>query len=90
LVFNKMPGWINQKIEDNNIDLFLLCNNDIQWIPDSVRENGGEMRGKLLEIYKEELRHYKCNFKIVKGVGETRFNNALKLVNEFLDLKNRK
>lgn len=90
LVYNKIPNWINQKIEDNNIDLFLLCNNDIQWIPDSVRENGGDMREKLLEIYKEELRQYKCNFKIVKGVGETRFNNALKMVNEFLDLKNRK
>lgn len=85
LVYNKIPDWINEKIENNNIDLFLLCNNDIQWIPDSVRENGGEMRDTLFEIYKKELEHYNCNFKIVSGIGKKRFNNALNLVNEFLD-----
>jgi NadR type nicotinamide-nucleotide adenylyltransferase len=84
LVFNKIPDWINKRIEDNNIDLFLLCNNDIPWIPDPVRENGGEMRDKLFEIYKEELNQYKCNYKIVSGKGENRFHDALKFVNEFL------
>lgn len=87
LVYNKIPNWINRKIENNNIDLFLLCSNDIPWITDSVRENGGEMRDKLFDIYKEELSLYKCNYKIVKGTGENRFNNAIKLVNEFLELK---
>ncbi|MDA3953886.1 MAG: ATP-binding protein [Bacteroidales bacterium] len=87
MVYNKIPNWINKKIEDNNIDLFLLCSNDIPWISDPVRENGGEMRDKLFEIYKKELNQYNCKFKIVTGTGEDRFNNALKLVNEFLDLK---
>ena len=85
LVFNKVPDWIDKKIKDSNIDLFLLCNNDIPWIPDPVRENGGEMREKLFEIYKEELTQYGFNYKIVKGSGDDRFSNALKLVNDFLD-----
>lgn len=84
LVFNKVPDWIDKKIKDSNIDLFLLCNNDIPWIPDPVRENGGEMREKLFKIYKEELNQFGFNYEIVKGEGDDRFNNALKHVNEFL------
>ena len=87
LVFNKIPDWIDKKIKDSNIDLFLLCNNDIPWIPDPIRENGGEMRDKLFEIYKEELNKYRFNYKIVKGSGDDRFSYAFKLVKEFLDQK---
>ena len=87
VVFNKIPDWIDAKIKDNNIDLFLLCNNEISWIPDSVRENGGEMRDKLFTIYQKELKHYNCNYRIVSGIGEKRTENAIKIVNEFLELK---
>lgn len=87
LVFNKVPDWVDKKIKNSNIDLFLLCNNDIPWIPDPVRENGGAMREQLFEIYKEELNKLEFNYKIVKGKGDDRFNNALKHVNEFLDQK---
>ncbi len=87
LVFNKVPDWINKKIKNSNIDLFLLCNNDIPWIPDFVRENGGEMREELFEIYKEELNKLGFNYKIVKGKGDDRFTNAFKHVNEFLNQK---
>lgn len=87
LVFNKVPDWIDEKIKDSNIDLFLLCNNDIPWIPDPVRENGGAMREQLFEIYKEELNRLGFNYKIVRGKGDDRFNNALKHVNEFLNQK---
>lgn len=85
LVFNKIPEWIDQKIKDSNIDLFLLCNNDIPWISDSVRENGGEMRDKLFDIYEEELNQYGFNYKIVKGSGNSRYSFAFKLVNDFLE-----
>ena len=85
LVFNRIPPWIEEKIKNNNIDLFLLCNNDIDWVPDKVRENGGEMREKLFEIYKQELINYGFNYKIVTGVGNDRFENALNHVTEFLN-----
>lgn len=85
LVFNEIPVWIDEKIKNSHIDLFLLCNNDIPWIPDPVRENGGEMRDVLFEMYKEELNKFGFNYKVVKGSGEDRFKNALELVNDFLN-----
>jgi len=85
LVYNREPDWIHQKLIDSSIDLFLLCNNEIPWISDSVRENGGEMRDKLYNIYEEELKQYGFNYKIIDGVGDDRRNNALRIVKEFID-----
>ena len=87
LVYNRVPDWIYQKVINSNIDLFLLCNNEIPWISDSVRENGGEMRDKLYSIYEEELKQYGFNYKIIDGVGDDRRNNALRIVKEFIDKK---
>lgn len=84
LVFNKIPDWLDKKIKDSQIDLFLLCNNDIPWSSDPVRENGGEMRDKLFDIYEEELKHYRFNYRIIKGIGDERFKNAYQNVIEFL------
>ena len=84
MVFNKIPDWIEKHIKNSNIDLFLLCNNDLPWIPDPVRENGGEMRGKLYEMYKAELMKYGFKFEIVRGVGEERYKQANKVINDFL------
>jgi NadR type nicotinamide-nucleotide adenylyltransferase len=85
IVYKKVPQWIDERIKNCNIDLFLLCNNDIEWVPDSVRENGGEMRDKLFEIYRNELIYYGFNFKIVKGKGEDRINSAITHIQELID-----
>ena len=86
VVFNKVPVWIEQKIKSSNIDLFLLCNTELPWIKDNVRENGGEMREKLFSIYRQELEDYGFKYEIIKGVGNDRYNNALSLVNDFLEI----
>ncbi len=85
VVFNKVPSWIEQKIESSKIDLFLLCNTELPWIKDNVRENGGEMREKLFMIYQQELENYGFKYEVVKGLGNDRYNNALSLVNDFLE-----
>ena len=82
VVYHKIPEWIDQAIRDSKIDLFLLCNTDLEWIADNVRENGGEMRNKLFEMYEAEIKKYGFNYKIVKGIGEERFQNAFNIVNE--------
>jgi len=84
VVFNKIPDWLDEAIQNSNIDLFLLTNTELPWIPDKVRENGGEMREKLFEIYKSELLLYCFNFSIITGTGRKRFNNALEEIKNFL------
>lgn len=89
IVYKNVPEWIEQKIQESKIDLFLLCNNDIPWEPDLVRENGGEMREKLFDIYKNELETYKFPYKIVKGEGEARYKNAVEAVESFFSNSNK-
>ncbi|MEA3316599.1 MAG: ATP-binding protein [Bacteroidota bacterium] len=82
VVYNKCPKWIIDNIKESKIDLFLLCNNEIPWVKDNVRENGGEMRDKLFTRYKNELKHFNFNYKIVSGIGIQRKENAIKIINK--------
>ena len=85
-VFNRTPEWFEKKMQECPIDLFLLCEPDIPWEADSVRENGGENRIKLFEEYKTELINYQFNFVEISGTGEQRFANAISAIHEFCDL----
>ncbi len=80
-VFNHVPDWINKRIKDSDIDLFLLCNNDIEWKYDPARENP-DLREYLFEKYKSELEYYHFNYRIISGRGEERFKKAELFVNE--------
>lgn len=79
-VYGKYPAWLHQAIQTSEIDLFLVCDIDMPWINDSVRENGGENRLKLHHIYLSELEAYGFNYKIVSGTGENRLQNAISFV----------
>ncbi len=77
-VYNKVPEFIEKAIETIKVDLYLLCYPDIEWVEDSVRENGGDKRFELFDKYKEELEKRKFNYFIIKGDREERFLSAKK------------
>jgi nicotinamide riboside kinase len=76
VVFNKCPDWLIEAIHKLPKALHLLCSNDLPWIPDSVRENGGEMRKILFNTYCNELLSFGFPYEIISGTGEQRFLNA--------------
>ncbi len=80
VVYGEAPGWIGDYLSTAKIDLFLVCSPDLPWVPDPVRENGGEMRQKLFELYCREIEKYGFKYEIVEGFGEARLNNALRLL----------
>lgn len=86
VVYQKVPPWLEKKIQESSIDLFLLCNTDIPWIPDPVRENGGEMRNKLFDIYKNELEEYHFPYKIITGKNSQRMQHAVAAVEDFFQI----
>jgi nicotinamide riboside kinase len=83
-VFHRRPEWISKVIAAQEIDLYLLCHTDIPWVPDPVRENGGERREALYRIYRKELEHAGCPYAVVTGMGEDRLRNAIELVDYFI------
>lgn len=86
-VYGKHPEWLHHAISKSNIGLFIVCDIDIPWMEDPVRENGGENRQKLHNIYISELEAYNFNYKIVSGNENNRLQNAIDIVNDFLTTK---
>lgn len=82
-VFNKTPDWIIEEIRNTKIDLFLVCDIDLPWVYDPVRENGGENRKILQNKYIENISNFGFDYKIVSGFDEERFNCALNFLNSY-------
>ena len=76
LVFGRCPDWVIDHIKSSKIDLFLVCNTDLPWIFDPVRENGGERREQLLKLYCEEISTFGFKYEIVSGFDDARTENA--------------
>lgn len=80
VAYGCFPDWMDEEIRKARFDLVLICDTDIPWIADPVRENGGAMREELMRVYKKELDYYKLNWKLVSGEGVERFHNASQLI----------
>lgn len=81
-VYNRIPDWLIPEIEKTRIDLFLVCDIDLHWIYDPVRENGGENRKILHNKYINEINNFNFNYKIVQGSDDERFKNAIRFLSE--------
>ena len=83
VVYGKHPDWLDKKIEQLPIDLYLLCAPDIPWESDGVRENGGKIRDMLFDRYKKEIEALHVPLQIISGSGDSRFQSALRVVMDF-------
>ncbi len=83
VVFGKYPEWIDSVIINSPADLYLVCDTDIPWVPDPVRENGGRMRDVLMGIYIDEIESAGSSWRKISGTGKVRTNNAIRVVKNF-------
>jgi NadR type nicotinamide-nucleotide adenylyltransferase len=82
--YGKCHDWITQKLEENHYDLYLLCNIDLPWQFDPLREHP-EMRNELFEMYVQLLEKHHFNYRIVSGQGKERMQNAIREVDILLN-----
>ncbi|WP_163717935.1 AAA family ATPase [Mangrovibacterium lignilyticum] len=82
-VYKRQPLWLEPAITDHPVNLYLLCKPDIPWEPDPLRENGGEVRSKLYDIYKQEFQKRNLSFLEIGGEGDDRLKNAIDAINNF-------
>lgn len=80
-VFNNCHPFILEKINERNYDAYLLCDIDLPWTADEMREYPNEgPRKELFTIYKEMLINQKTPWGIVSGTGAERTENAIALI----------
>ncbi len=85
VVYNRVPSWFKSALLTHKPHHFLLMDTDLPWVPDPVRENGGEMRQQLFERYQEIIREIGCTYTIITGSDDSRRKNAVKAVDRILD-----
>jgi nicotinamide riboside kinase len=82
-LWNKCPQWINNSIATSQRLIYLICDNDLPWEYDPVRENP-DIRDDLLERYKSIIIQNNFPYFVVTGKGKARTANAIKKLNELI------
>lgn len=81
VAFSACPTWILKKIAQTSCDIYLLCNTDLPWTKDELREYPDlGMRQRLFKIYKDILINSGCSWTVISGTNEQRLQMAIKAV----------
>ncbi len=77
--YGRSHPWIIHMLEKHRYHHYLLCNTDLPWEPDPLREHP-EMRQELLGIYIQELQTRNLPYTLISGSGDQRLQAAVKAV----------
>ena len=84
-VFGRCHQWIIDQIAIRNYDLYLLCNTDLPWVRDELREYPDlETREKLFRIYKDILVNQNTPWVEIWGEAGQRAKTAMSAVDELM------
>jgi len=84
-VFGKCHQFILDEIIERKYDLYLLCNVDLPWVADDLREYPDEApRKELYNIYKDILINQNTPWVDISGNYEERLTIAVNAVNKLL------
>lgn len=87
-VFDNCHTYILEKINIRKYDYYLLCDIDLPWTADEMREYpDNKPRQELFQIYKDILVNQNTPWGIVSGIGENRTNKAIQLIDQALPSK---
>lgn len=83
-VFNECDNRILDEIAYRKYDGYLLCNTDLPWVADDLREYPDlKVRHQLFLFYKELLESQSTPWTIISGNYEERLTNAIQFVEKF-------
>ena len=84
-VFNKCDNRILTQIAKRKYDLYLLCNTDLPWQADSLREYPDlYTREKLYHYYKDAMLNQKTTWADISGMYKERLQKAIEAVDKML------
>jgi NadR type nicotinamide-nucleotide adenylyltransferase len=85
-VFGQCHQWIIDRIVERKYDLYLLCNTDLPWVRDELREYPDlETRERLFHMYQDLLINQSTPWVLIQGEdAEERFRTAVNAVEKLL------
>jgi nicotinamide riboside kinase len=84
-VFGRCETWILEEIARRKYDAYLLCNTDLPWADDPLREYPDPgIRERLYHIYQDLLINQSVPWAVVGGTADERLRNAIDAVGRLL------
>jgi NadR type nicotinamide-nucleotide adenylyltransferase len=84
-VFEKCHHWILNRIVERKYDLYLLCNTDLPWVKDELREYPDLLsRAKLYNHYKDIMLNQNVPWVDVSGNYEERLQIAVTAIDKII------
>ena len=87
--YGNIPEWLLSAIPVFGNGKYLLCEPDLVWVEDPVRENP-KLRKELNDNYMEVIKNQGFDLGIVSGQGEIRRAKAIKIVEDWICLQEMK
>ena len=85
-VFGKCHRFILDQIIARKYDMYLLCNTDLPWVKDELREYPDlQTREKLFEMYKDCMINQSTPWTIIGGNAEMRLKTAIQAADSLLN-----
>ena len=80
--YKRCAPWILDTLEKHHYDLYLLCDIDLPWQYDPLREHP-DRRQYLFDLYHHELQNRRYPFAVVSVTGPARLNSAIEIIDHF-------
>ena len=82
--YGRVPGWIEQAARERLADLYLLCDTDVPWVADQVRD-AQHHRRQVHDLFVQRLAELAATVRIVGGTTspEQRLERALKHIEDW-------
>lgn len=80
--YNLEIGWINEYLAKSKHKVYFLCDIDVAWEEDVLREHpNSEDRQRLFAMYKSLLEKYNLTYHIISGDIPTRLKKCKEIIN---------
>ncbi|MBK7129520.1 MAG: ATP-binding protein [Crocinitomicaceae bacterium] len=85
--FGFVSSQIQSALSKQNFDHYFICDTDIPWEPDPLRENEHD-RDELLKLYLDKTKQMNYSFTLLSGNHQTRLKKAVEIIDRLLDSGN--
>jgi NadR type nicotinamide-nucleotide adenylyltransferase len=84
-VFGKCHRWVLDQIIERKYDLYVLCNTDLPWVKDELREYPDlKTRDQLYHIYKDIMINQSTPWVDISGDYDERLQKAVKAIDQLM------
>lgn len=83
-LFGRSPVEVDEELKRHHYDFYLLLDIDMPWEDDPLRDFP-DMREHFMQVWHKELKALNANYKLVSGLGDVRYQNAIAAIDDYLN-----